>query len=167
MDDIGRKSRQNFDSQKNDLRSTVRFSLINTSPTFRSNYFGATVDIIRTKKLFFLISGLLLLPTSVFAAYSPILPDVSNEPITDVHFLERYIGPGGLIITTIEGIAGLIAMGMLIWGGFLLITSGGNPEKVDVGKKAITAAVIGLIIVVSAYSITFLVVKVLGGGVIL
>ncbi|MEX2033537.1 MAG: hypothetical protein WD889_03245 [Candidatus Colwellbacteria bacterium] len=37
-----------------------------------------------------------------------------------------------------------------LWGGFLLLTSGGSPNRVEQGKKAITGAVIGLIIVLTS-----------------
>lgn len=37
-----------------------------------------------------------------------------------------------------------------LWGGFLLLTSGGSPNRVEQGKKAITGAVIGLVIVLTS-----------------
>lgn len=37
-----------------------------------------------------------------------------------------------------------------LWGGFLLLTSGGSPDRIERGKKAITGAVIGLVIVLTS-----------------
>ena len=109
-----------------------------------------------------ILALVLLAPASVHAA-SPLLPDVSGGPITDIHFLDKYLGSGGLIIVFIESIAGIIGVAMLIWGGFLLVTSGGNPDRVEQGKKAIYAAVVGLIIVICAYVIVYFAVTILGG----
>jgi len=41
----------------------------------------------------------------------------------------------------------------VIWGGFLMLTSGGSSEQVSRGKKAITSAIIGLVIVLASASI--------------
>jgi len=37
---------------------------------------------------------------------------------------------------------------MIIWGGILYITSGGNKEKTELAKKVITYAIIGILVVV-------------------
>lgn len=41
-----------------------------------------------------------------------------------------------------------LAMIMMIWAGFNLIMAGGNPEKIQQGKKMITSVVVGVIIVI-------------------
>jgi len=43
----------------------------------------------------------------------------------------------------------LVVLFFLI-GGFLLLTSGGSPNRVEQGKKAITGAVVGLVIVLTS-----------------
>lgn len=48
---------------------------------------------------------------------------------------------------------GLIAVVLILWGGFKWMTAGGNDENVDAAKKIIIAAVIGLAIIISAYAI--------------
>ncbi|MDD3773912.1 MAG: pilin [Patescibacteria group bacterium] len=50
------------------------------------------------------------------------------------------------------GLAGLIAVAYLIWGGYQYITSGGG-EGAENGKKTIMNAIIGIIIIVAAYAI--------------
>lgn len=42
---------------------------------------------------------------------------------------------------------------MIIIGGFFLVTSGGNPERVETGKKTITYAIVGFVVVVLASSV--------------
>ncbi len=49
--------------------------------------------------------------------------------------------------------AGIIAVGVLVIGGFWYITSAGNEEQAEKGQKAITNAIIGLVVVVLAYTI--------------
>lgn len=57
------------------------------------------------------------------------------------------------IIQWILGLLGLVAVIMIIIGGFRWMTAGGNEEKVETAKKILTAAVIGLIIVLLAWAI--------------
>ena len=48
-------------------------------------------------------------------------------------------------------LAGIIAFVLLIFGGFGVIVSAGDSKKLEDGKKAITGAVIGLIIIVASF----------------
>lgn len=41
-----------------------------------------------------------------------------------------------------------LAMFMMIWAGFNLIMAGGNPQKIQEGKKMITSVILGVIIIV-------------------
>jgi hypothetical protein len=62
----------------------------------------------------------------------------------------------GLIILVIQfllGFAGLISIVVLIIGGYWYITAAGNEEMSEKGRKAITNAIIGLIIVMLSYAI--------------
>jgi len=53
----------------------------------------------------------------------------------------------------IVGVSGFSAFFMLVWGGFDWISSGLNPNKMEEAKDKINSAVIGLIIILSAYLI--------------
>ena len=55
------------------------------------------------------------------------------------------------IITVFAGLAGLVAAGFLVAGGFTYITSSGNPEHLDRGKRTIMYALIGLAITIGAF----------------
>lgn len=63
----------------------------------------------------------------------------------------------GAIIGTVLGFLGIIFLILVIYGGYLWMLSRGNEEKVLKAKKTLTEATIGLIIILSAYSITFFV----------
>ncbi|MBI2589011.1 hypothetical protein HYW35_02290 [Candidatus Saccharibacteria bacterium] len=54
------------------------------------------------------------------------------------------------IINIFSVIVGVVAVVMIIWGGFKYITSGGTSEKVTTAKNTILYALIGLIIVALA-----------------
>ena len=64
------------------------------------------------------------------------------------------------IVNWILGILALIAVIMIIYGGFRWMMAGGNEENVDKAKKLISAAVIGLIIVLLAWAIVIFVINV-------
>lgn len=69
----------------------------------------------------------------------------------------------GGIVKVVLSLLGLIATILLIAGGFMWMTSGGNEEKVGKAKKLMGAAIIGLIIVVIAYTAATFVVDQLTG----
>ena len=53
---------------------------------------------------------------------------------------------------------------MIIYAGFEWMTAQGDEKKVDKAKDTLTRAVIGLIIIIAAYSITYFVFTSLPGG---
>lgn len=61
-------------------------------------------------------------------------------------------------------IAGIVLLGMLLYGGFLYLTSTGEPQKTEQAQKTLTNAVIGFVIVVMAWSIASLVMSLFGVG---
>ena len=58
------------------------------------------------------------------------------------------------IINWILGILALIAVIMILVGGFKWMTAGGNEEKVEGARKLLIAAVIGLVIILAAWGIS-------------
>lgn len=62
------------------------------------------------------------------------------------------------VIQWILGTLGLIAVIMILFGGFMWMTAAGNEEKVKKAKAILTSAVIGLVIVLLSWAIlTFVV----------
>lgn len=57
-----------------------------------------------------------------------------------------------------------VAVAVIIWGGFLIMTAGGSPERVKRGKDAITAAVIGIVIALGAWLVIDTIIKMLAGA---
>jgi len=55
------------------------------------------------------------------------------------------------VIKVIAGLAGLIATGFFVIGGFSYITSSGNPEHLDKAKRTLLWSGIGLAIVIAAF----------------
>lgn len=66
----------------------------------------------------------------------------------DVSKIQTFIQSLIQILTTI---AGLVAAGFFVWGGFGYITSSGNPESLDRSKKTIVYSGVGLAIVFGAF----------------
>ncbi|MBI4427351.1 MAG: hypothetical protein HY569_02640 [Candidatus Magasanikbacteria bacterium] len=58
------------------------------------------------------------------------------------------------IISAALGLLGTVALVLILYAGFMWMTAGGDDEKVASAKKILYAAVIGLIIILAAYSIT-------------
>lgn len=57
------------------------------------------------------------------------------------------------IVYAALGLLGLLATVLIIYAGFKWMTAAGNEEAVGEAKKILYAAVIGLVIIMSAYSI--------------
>lgn len=58
------------------------------------------------------------------------------------------------VIKVIAGLAGLVATGFFVAGGFSYITSSGNPEHLDKAKRTLLWSGIGLAIVIAAFVIS-------------
>jgi hypothetical protein len=59
---------------------------------------------------------------------------------------------------------GLVMVAMALWGGWKILTSGAEDEGKEAGKKIIINAVIGIVIIFFAWTITNLVFSVLAGN---
>ena len=60
----------------------------------------------------------------------------------------------GALIGIVLSFVGIIFLCLTIYGGFLWMTSGGNEVKILKAKKTLRHSIIGLLIILSAYSIT-------------
>ena len=94
------------------------------------------VNVIRTLTLIVSIGAPFILTQTALAATG----DVSN--------VESFIRS---IIQAIAGLAGLTATGFFVFGGFVYITSSGNPEQLDRAKRTLLWSSIGLAITIGAF----------------
>ncbi len=63
------------------------------------------------------------------------------------------------VINIILGFLGIIAVVIILLGGFKWMTAGGNEEKVEEAQKLIKAGIIGLIIILAAWGIASFVIN--------
>ena len=68
------------------------------------------------------------------------------------------------VIRIILGFLGFITIIIILYGGFVWMTSFGEEDKIDNAKKLISAGVIGLVIVLAAYSVSSFVINSLTGA---
>jgi heme/copper-type cytochrome/quinol oxidase subunit 2 len=69
------------------------------------------------------------------------------------------------IINIILGFLGIVAVVIILLGGFKWMTAGGNEDKVGEAKKLIVAGVIGLVIILASFGIATFVLTQLGAAV--
>lgn len=60
----------------------------------------------------------------------------------------------GQVLGTVLGFTGTIFFILVVWAGLMWMTAAGNDERIKTAQKILASAVIGLIIVLSAYAIT-------------
>lgn len=65
----------------------------------------------------------------------------------------------GQLIRVALGFLGVIAVVIILYGGFKWMVAGGNDEKVAEAKRLIIAGIIGLAIILSAYAIASFVIS--------
>lgn len=70
----------------------------------------------------------------------------------------------GFLIQAALGISGSIALAMIVYGGFLWLTSGGNPGKIEKGKNTLLWSILGLAVIFAANVLATFVINALGGA---
>ncbi len=65
------------------------------------------------------------------------------------------------LINSVMIILGILAVGIVLFAGFMWMTSGGSAEKIDQAKNILKNGVIGLIIILSAWGITIFILNLL------
>ena len=99
-----------------------------------------------------MITALLLLaPMSAMAQNNS---DIGINALNGVNLGDRDLKSTiAQIINVVLGFLGVIAVLIILLGGFRWMTSQGSSEKVDEAKKLIGAGIVGLIIILAAYAI--------------
>lgn len=110
-------------------------------------------------KFIFLLFLFGFFPLFASAALVPCGPGVGKEcTLCDFGQLIQNIINFGI------GIAMVLGTAFIIYGGFLIITAGGSPERVQSGRKAIISAIAGIAIVLGAWLIVDTILKLLTGS---
>ena len=68
------------------------------------------------------------------------------------------------IIRYFIGFLGIIAVIMVMYAGFLWMTSNGEPDKITRAKRTLINSIIGLIIIISAFAIVTFIINFMDGG---
>ncbi len=72
------------------------------------------------------------------------------------NFIESYLGQ---ILTIIFSLLGILFFGLTLYAGFLWMTAQGNDSKISEAKKMLVNAIIGLIVILASYAITYFVIS--------
>lgn len=123
----------------------------------------------------FIMSALVLPSLGVFAFIHPVsatngLQDtvLQSEQYTGVAEQTYKAGSDGtpqtsvreiivMVINAVLGLLGVIFLALIIYAGFLWMMAGGNDEQVGKAKKLLTNSIIGVVIIVAAYAISYFV----------
>jgi len=68
-------------------------------------------------------------------------------------------GVASKVVGQVLTFLGVVFLGLMIYGGIVWMLASGNEAKVDEAKNIITAGIIGLVIVMAAYAISYFVIK--------
>ena len=106
------------------------------------------------KKIVFLTTLVALFALSVVPALAQGTLDVGLEYGTYTGLGTKDLREGVMaIVNVILGFLGIIAIVIILYGGFIWLTSAGSEDKVGQAKKIITAGIIGLVIIFISYAI--------------
>lgn len=86
----------------------------------------------------------------------PNLATVTNQAGTTEGDLSTVIGT---VITAALSLVGIIFLILMVYSGYLWMTAAGDGDKIDKSKSIISAAIIGLVLTLSAYAISVLVTR--------
>lgn len=109
-----------------------------------------------------LLKLILILPVFLLLLVAPVaLADevVLENPITPENPPELFMG----ILNYVLGFLGVLAVAMIVYGGFIYMTSAGNEERVKSGRAILTYAIVGLLIVILSWVIVRAIITALGG----
>ena len=115
------------------------------------------------------IASALLLPSIASAEEGPglgsifhVLDYIGRKTCGDacVNFAENLQNdPASIIvgqaISIVLSFLGIILLGLLIYGGFVWMTARGEEEEVEQAKQIITRAIVGMVIIMVAYAVSF------------
>lgn len=78
-------------------------------------------------------------------------PVTVEGPLVGINNLGDLIN---VLMSFLVPLAGVILFFILVWGGYDILMSQGEPEKLQNGRNKITAGIIGIVLLVLSYLIT-------------
>jgi hypothetical protein len=119
-------------------------------------YKNMFTKILKNKKIIILIFLF-----SLFLSLNNIAPvsaalDIGMERVKNIELAESDTDPRDIIINIVKyfmTFLGIVAVCMILYGGYIWMTAVGNEDKVSKAKQIIVAGLIGMIIILSAYVI--------------
>jgi len=113
---------------------------------------------LNTKKYFPIIQTFILL---AFSAQGVLAAEEGIKNPISFSSLEALIAN---IVKSMLGLTAVLAVGFIVYGGFLYITAAGDDSQIKKGKEALMGAIIGIIVIGLAYAIVQFVIGAVGGG---
>ncbi len=98
---------------------------------------------------------------SLFIGLNNVVPvsaalDIGMDRVKNIELAESDADPRDMMINVIKyfmTFLGIIAVCMILYGGYMWMTATGNEDKVSKAKQIIVAGLIGMVIILSAYMI--------------
>lgn len=91
-------------------------------------------------------------------------PNQERIPLPNPLQAENIPELAGDMIRGLLGVTGAVALFMLVWGGIVWMTSGGNSNRVEQGKNTIVWSILGILIIFMSYIILNFVFDLIGGA---
>ena len=118
------------------------------------------------KKIIIFISLMAILVLPYIVSASPAFNNLQqvgsggdSAPYQASSDINSLAGIVSIVIQAFLGLLGIIFISYLLYAGYHWMTAQGDEKKVDKAKDTITRAVIGLIVTVGAYAITYFVIQ--------
>lgn len=122
----------------------------------RAKFYWKIMVLILTVPANFLFAHKVLADTACDSFYKQFNFIIGDKPDNTVQGLPQYCTASSLITFAINGtliFAGSIAVLFLMTGGFWYLTSGGNEEQAEKGRKTVVNSILGLVIIVMSFAI--------------
>lgn len=109
----------------------------------------------RKNLISFALFVLLAIPLGLVRAASLGLEDVAGTGLGSRDLKETIVA----VLNVLLGFLGIIAVIVILLGGFKWMTAGGGDDKIAEAKKLISAGIVGLVVILAAYAIALYVVN--------
>ncbi len=119
--------------------------------------------------IFYFVPSAVLAAKNLQDAFNP----NSGNPLGDASFKAGYEPIGaqnsveatiGKVIQVFLSVIGIIFLILMVFAGYKWMTAHGEESKVTEAKDTIRTSIIGLIIVIGAYALSYFIIKSLGAG---